>query len=514
MLEMQRMTRKIGIYLLAGMLALAGGAASGLCDTTLKPPPMTMSLSEAIAIALRSNRDVKRAYITRVLNKFSLKVAEAEFGPDINLNLSTSPSVTETRTETEDVPEESKTSVYTYGQNSALTVDKALEYGGTLNFSWARDDALSDSTGSSETYKGTNTWTAKFTQPLLKGFGKEVTTQNLVSARLAEQENLLALRDSIGSVVNSTISAFRSYAQAVRQVEISKASVERSRALLEKNKLLISMGRLASNELIQSEADLANQELSYESTLNSLDNARTSLLKVLNLDQDTLVNVVEESDFTPIHPDMDRCLEMAYENRLDYLSSKHAVRLAQIGVTVAKDAMKWSLDFESSYKLTDTNNRGSANTDEGVWSAGVALKVPIRVYGKTKLGLEQSLLSAQSSLTNAKLSLADRERDIRLDLKDAIREVETSIKQLGMAVRARELSERQLEVEKEKLAVGRSTNFQLVTYQNDLVSSQQSELSAKVSYLNALTALDTFLGTTLSTWKIDYNKEFDKWPGK
>ena len=205
---------------------------------------------------------------------------------------------------------------------------------------------------------------------------------------------------------------------------------------------------------------------------------------------------------------------MAFENRQDYLNAKNAVRLAEIGLAVAKDNMRWSLDFESSYKMTDTNNRGSANSDEGVWSAGLALKVPIRLYGKTKLNFESALLTARTSLTRAKLSLEETKQNIVLDLKDAIRRVETSIKQLGMAVRARELSERQLEVEKEKLAVGRSTNFQLVSYQNALVTSQESELAAKVAYLNALKDLDTFLGTTLDTWKIDYNKEFDKWPGK
>ncbi len=83
-----------------------------------------------------------------------------------------------------------------------------------------------------------------------------------------------------------------------------------------------------------------------------------------------------------------------------------------------------------------------------------------------------------------------------------------------MAVRARELSEQKLAVEKEKLGLGRTTNFQLVSFQNDLVTSQKSELDVKLAYLNALKSLDTFLGTTLETWKIDYNKENDKWPGK
>lgn len=508
---MGMVTERVGIGLLAGVLFLWACAGAGTCQPAPEadgsPPPLTMSLPEAIAVALRSNRNVKRAYITRVLNKFSLEVAESEFSP--NFSLKSGPSVTSSRTDTEGEDGRSTSSSYTHA--SSISADKPFEYGGTMNFSWSRADALGNTNDAGETYGGSNTWTASFTQPLLKGFGREVATYSLVQARLAETSNLLQLRDGIGAVVDNTISAFRTYAQAVRQVAISKASVERSRALLETNKLLISMGRMPANELIQTESDLANQELSYEETLNRLDTARLALLKVLNLDQDTRISAVEERDFSPVHPDLDTCLAIAFANRKDYLDARHALRLAEIGLAVAENNMKWQLDFTGGYTLTDTNNRGAANTDNGAWSAALSLSIPL--YGTPKLELEKSLLDARAALTNAELSLADVEQNITLDLKNAIRNVETSLKQMGMAVRARELSEQKLEIEKEKLAVGRSTNFQLVSFQNELNQSLESELSAKVAYLNALTALDTFLATTLDTWKIDYNKEYDQWPG-
>jgi len=503
--------QRISCLLLSGILVLFFCPAQGMAGGKIKKTEadaMEMNIAEAIAVALRSNRDVKRAYITRVLDKFSLRVAEAEFDPDFNLT--SGPSASGSRTKTEG--EQGSADSISYRHSSGINMDKNFEYGGRMRFSWNRTDNLGNTSSGKETYSGSNTWTASFTQPLLKGFGKEVATYSLVSARLAEQENFLALRDNIAAVVNSTISAFRSYAQAIRQVEISKASVARSRANLETNKLLIAMGRLAANELIQNESDLANQELSYENTLNSLDSYRIALLKVLNLDRDTRIKVIEETDFSPVHPDMETCLEIAFQNRLDYLSARHAVRMAEIGLTVAENNMQWQLDFTGDYTLTDTNNRDAANTDDGTWSAGLALSVPL--YGTSRLSLEQALLSARATLTRARLSMADTEQDIRLGLKDAVREVETRLKQVGMAVRARQLSEQQLAVEKEKLAVGRTTNFQLVSYQNDLKASLESELSAKVDYLNALTSLDNFLATTTDTWKVDYNKENDQWPGK
>jgi len=78
---------------------------------------------------------------------------------------------------------------------------------------------------------------------------------------------------------------------------------------------------------------------------------------------------------------------------------------------------------------------------------------------------------------------------------------------VDLATKARILAERQLAVEQEKLNVGRTTNFQLVTFQNDLVNAQNNELNAKIAYLNALSGLDQIIGTTLDTWKIEFKTE-------
>jgi outer membrane protein TolC len=59
-----------------------------------------------------------------------------------------------------------------------------------------------------------------------------------------------------------------------------------------------------------------------------------------------------------------------------------------------------------------------------------------------------------------------------------------------------------VEIETEKLKAGRSTNFQLVSYQNDLKNAQKSELDAIITYQNALTTLESKLGITLDRWGI------------
>jgi len=312
--------------------------------------------------------------------------------------------------------------------------------------------------------------------------------------------------------VNATISAFRSYAQSVRQMDIIKASLERSRANLEMNRVLIDMGRMPPNEIIQSESDVANQEFSQETALNDLDNARLNLLRVLDLPRETRITPIEETDLSPVHPDFDTCLKAAFKNRADYLNANMDLDRTQISLVLAEDNMKWNLDLTSGVSAADNDRRNSANSDDYNWNVGLKLDIPI--YGTNIHSRDQGLLIAQTDQKKAIINLEETKQNITLEVQDAIREVETSLKQVGMAERSRQLAQKKLAVEMEKLKVGRTTNFQLVSFQNDLVDSQNAEVNAKVAYLNALSALDTILATTLETWQIDYNKEYDKWPGK
>ena len=482
----------------------------GFC-TAFAAPPATdepsqeITLAEAVQLALRSNRTVKSSYLDRVVQKFDLKVARDQFSPDVDLDASAGYTGSETQTQGSSDATTSDLSLA-----STLTAKQEFKTGGTLTFSWARNDSLADTNSSAENRTGANTWTVKFTHPLLKGAGVDVNTATLTLAELSEQSNLLSHRDTISATVNATIRAFRAYAQRARQNAIIQASLERSQAHLEMNRLLIELGRMPANEIIQSESNLANQEFAHETALNDLDNARLGLLKVLDLPRGTRLTPLEETDLPTVHPDPDRCLKTAFRNRADFINARMALERAQIQLLLAQDNQKWDLDFTSQLSAGDTEQRTAADTETYNWNIGLRLAVPL--YGD--LTREQTLLSARTGLKKAELALEEIKQNITLEVQDAIRVVEIRLKQVGMAKRSRELSAKKLSVEQEKLKVGRTTTFQLVSFQNELVDSQNAEVNARVDYLNSLTDLDTILGTTVKTWQIDYNKENDAWPGK
>ncbi|MBQ4796983.1 TolC family protein, partial [Pectobacterium versatile] len=64
---------------------------------------------------------------------------------------------------------------------------------------------------------------------------------------------------------------------------------------------------------------------------------------------------------------------------------------------------------------------------------------------------------------------------------------------------------RKLEIEREKLTVGRSSNFQVLSFENDLRNAENARLNALIGYMNAQAGLDQTLGTTLESWDIALN---------
>jgi outer membrane protein TolC len=271
------------------------------------------------------------------------------------------PNYSDSSTRTGLDPEKSESN--NTGITANLAVTKMIETGGRFAFSWNRSDLWSRTNLTQNDRNDTNTWAVNFTQPLLKGGGIDVNTASVTLAELGEQSNLLSLKDSISSTVRATIAAFRSYAQTTRQLEITQSSLQRAKDLLEMNKFLISVGRMAANELIQTESDVANQEFSYETALNGLDNARLNLLKILNMDKSTMIIPIEEGEPEAVHPNFDICLKTAFENRSDFLNANMGMDRAKISLTLARNNMLWDLNFVGSYAITDANQRLSSNSD-------------------------------------------------------------------------------------------------------------------------------------------------------
>ncbi len=460
-------------------------------------PPIALTLPEAVFIGLRDNLSVRSAYIQRVADKFNLYVAEYKFMPllgfaaNVQRKLNQSADTNGTRSD---------------GYSVTPTATLNTITGGQFTFGWANQQGFAYSGGAIPTSRSaTSVPTLSFVQPLLQGAGVDIATASVRQAEIAEQSNVLTLKSTVMSTIAQIIQAYRAYVQAVQQVTIAQNALQSSKDLLNVNQQLIASGRMAREDLVQSQASVAQNELALVQAKNGADTARLALLVLLSLDPHSPVTTTDNSTSVQrVTIDVDRATEIALANRPDYLQALNAVATDVISLALAKNARLWNLSVNGTVSrntaglsLPPTIDTLPSPTAKTNGTIGISLSFPINDPTP-----EQGEVQAQVALDQGKLTVKSTKQQIAQQVHDAVTAIDLGWQQLILARQSRELSQRQLDVERIKLRAGRSSNFEVVTFQNQLVTAQSAELGAIIGYLNALTNLDAQLGTTLDTWKI------------
>ena len=467
--------------------------------------PLPMSLAEAVALNLRRNVSIKLAYMDRVQQKYDFITGYYyAYQPVISTSLSREFSSTESKDNlTGAYP---KTDLRT--DIASLNADLKLPTGTSFSFVvplWMDQKSSSPDymgVGSNDSVNRSKTWGVIFSQPLLKGAGIDYNTADPKIAKLNEDKNKVNLKSSVNAQVKQIIQAYRTFLNAKWSVDINRASLKRSYDLLDINKYQVELGTMAPEDIVQTEADVATNEINLEAALNSYDSARINVLIILDLKKDTLLEPVESLDTPPFLLDEDRCMSLLLENQPTYLNTAVDLEITKLNAMKAKRDRLPDLSLSGSYNEAGL---GGSSTDGRQTNKSIGLFLNIPLYGTAARTLQSNVLHTENDLKKGEINLRKLKDDSTLSIRDKVRNLRILQKKIGMAVRATALSVRKLENEKEKLIAGRSSIFQLTSYQDQLKTTQLSELQAKIDYLNALTELDDFLGTTTDTWNIDIN---------
>lgn len=440
---------------------------------------INLSLAEAVALGMRRNYSIRSLELQRLRERFDLLVVDDMFNPKLKLS------------GTHDLSRSSDDRERT--SSIAPSVSVLGKYGTHLDLSW--NQKLSATKNSGDLYSDGLGLT--LTQPLLKGAGETVATAPLRLARLTEQVNQLNVKASVSQTLYEIIAAYRGLLRAQNQVTLATRSLERAVALLAVNKQLIAAGRVAQFDVVQIEADIASQELAVEEAKNQLEVSRLLMLKLLALDLSTPVRASDSLQVTRLEIDQATALAMAQAKQPGYLATLIQSEQASINLLLAKDNARWDLSLVAG--VNQQRDRYSINGSSRQWEGYTGLKLEIPIGD---LGLRQGTFNAQNMVEQQKLLQEEALVDLKRQVTDAVRGLNTLWRQLEISQRVIDLSRRKLSIENEKLNAGRSSNFQIISFEADLRVAEDANLTAKIAYLDARAQLDLLLGVMLENWGI------------
>lgn len=462
------------------------------------PRPITMSLGECVALTIRNNTNVEIAYLNRVLEKYDLIT-------DTTFRYIPRVSIDGTARKAEDITNIQSRRDEKFA--ASATISQRIPTGGAIDFIFSKSrehDTESGSLTENEVVR-TGSWKVKLTQPLLQGAGIDYDLSFVRQAEVNEKVNIVNLKNTLMDEVAQGIEYYRELLTAMHAMEISKESMEISQKSLDNARVEVQYGRMAAMDLIQYESDLADRELSLERARNAYIKSQLSLAKHLSLDKDTKIIPSEKIDIEDMAFDEAKSLALARQNRPEYLLKHLDLEYKEYElIRKSRDTLP-RLDLTAEYEDARTSTTNQPKTRQDDWAVQLEMNMPL--FGTERRQLTSDELSAKAQVRIALIELKKMEDDLASDVENYIRDLKIKARSVKLAIKARELAQKKLEVEQIKAKAGRSSTFQIVTFQSDLFTAKYNELETKVSYLDALNDFDKFLGTTLDTWKIDFKTQ-------
>jgi outer membrane protein TolC len=506
-------------------LALCGGIAFGQ-----ERKDISLTLEDSIVKALKNNLNVAAEVINPELASANVSLAKQMYTPTLQLDLSGN------RYEQASTgPFQASETYINRATSSSASIAQKIPFGGTLQASLSYDYSKSNQLFQSfnPSYQGRLNFV--LTQPLLKNFGWMVSRRQIVVA----QNNLEVSRSQFKTVlidmVYSVEAAYWNLVYSIENLKTLRQALQSGRDLLAKTKKEVEVGQKAPIEVLNAEATVARREADILQAEAMVKRSQDQLKTLLNLEAEPSAKgqsifPADTPAFKPYQISLDEALTKALARRPDLEAAKTSIDTKRVNFRYAKNQLLPQLDLQlvkASPGISgaqfiydpdnpflpptpgDTGSAGQAFRDTfkflyNNWTAGVTLTIPFgdvvgrADYAYAKLDLEQT----QARLKN-------QEQQIYLEVSDAVLTLETAAKSVDAYRIARELAQKQLEAEMKKLAVGMSTNYFVLTYQDALASARSMELKALVDYNIAVANIAKVTGSTLETRNItlgDYIK--------
>jgi len=468
-----------------------------------------LTLQDAIETSLKNNLQVQISAQTRETAKANLLYNEGAFDWLLTsgLTLSHSKSVFENRQLSPTQPLVSGSSTSDY-RNWTVGLSKPVEWGGTfqLNYNPSYSYTESDITGyplrtTAAPYTGT--FSASYTQSLLRNFGRDTTASLLIVSRYGAKAADYSFQLAIINQVASTESAYWDVVYAKRNLENKQQALELAQKQLKENQIRVQVGTLAPIEVTSSEASVAQAEQDIITADAQLLNAKDTLIRTIypTSDRPQSLDTVDQPNIKPLEMDEATATKLALANRVELKSAELDLDSKRILEKAADNRTLPQLDLTVGYNGTASNyatfspvNTDLAQAKSPGYSVGLQFALPIQ-----NRAAKGNLALARANRRSSELSLHDLELGITLQVRQAFRNVDASSKGVVAAEKTRIFREKDLEAEQKKFENGMSTNFLVLSKLNDLNTAKGNELQAQISYAKAVTALEQALGRLLQT---------------
>jgi outer membrane protein TolC len=368
-------------------------------------------------------------------------------------------------------------------------------------------------------------------QPLLQNRSIDPARRAIHVARIDRDRSAASLKRSVTETVASVERAYWTLVAAQRDVTVQGGAVALAGEQLLDTRARIEAGTLPESDLAQPRAELERRKGELLNATESSQRAENQLKSLIaGGDTDPVWDeslVAADPPEAPVFPvDLPSALRQAATLRPELQEAALRVTRQEVEVESARDRVRPQLDLIAGYSrrgLAGGTNPDATNpfapgavtippqfegsvgrswgtvTENRFPDASVGLSLTVPVGNRAALA-DRAIAEAERE--QARISLAQAAERVAVEVRNAAVSLRTAVQRIEAARAGREAAETQLMAEKERFSVGLSTNFFVLTRQNDLARAMLTETAALTDYRKAAAELARAVGSLLDDRKI------------
>ena len=518
----------------------------------------TMTMQEAIALALQNNLDIemfRQGVQIAQQNLYSMRgVYDIVTSSDVHYVSQTTPVA----------------NLFAGGGTAGSFTQRGLTWnfatdqfiektGGYWEVDFNNNRIVTNSTASTLPTQYNTVANFTYTQPLMRNFSIDSNRHIIRLAKKTLDLSDSQFRQKVIETINSVQRAYWDLVFAIQNEAIARESVELARTQLENNRKMVEAGTLAPIELRSNEAQLEQNKGNVIVALQGITTAENVLKGLLMRDPaDKMWNSeIKPTDAPQVSSQnvfsLDEASRLALKNRPELDQLRLQAEQKQIDIAFYQNQLKPQLDFVSQFSLTGlagtpstqlTGGQGFDALTQGlIDNLNAALnKLALPTYnpGPTPAGTIGDSVATRfrgaywTALSNAwggdfktyqfgvRFSFPWRNRtaegnlgrtlaesrqldarqrqlveSVQIDVRNALQAVEAGRLRYEAARAASLAANAQLQGEQEKFRAGLSTNFVVLQRQTDYSTAKGNEVRAQTDYNKALADLQRVTGVTL-----------------
>ena len=314
-----------------------------------------------------------------------------------------------------------------------------------------------------------------FSQPIFTGFALynryKIAAMGLDIAQYTE-------RLTRQNVILDAKNAYYLILKAQKLMDVADDTVKQIAAQKDVAENMYQVGMSPLNDLLQSQVQLANAKQDLITAKNNLDITKSQFNTLLRRPVNAPISVVDILDYTPWEHDIDYCLALAEELRLEIEVADLEVQIAEKDYKLSEKDYYPTVNLTGTYTMRGTDwdvDGGEGISDKDFWDIRATATWDFWQWGRTRFGVKEKL----SRLSQAKLRKQQVLDNISLEVKEAYLRTQEAQKNITTIEKA-------IEQAKENLRITEERYKEQVSTTTDVLVAQTLLTETMTNYYNAL----------------------------